>query len=52
MFIGAFSGWLVLLDVDPKKKEGFSRLIRAGGGDVLFARANLKPSDLEVPCSL
>lgn len=40
---------MVLLDVDPTKRDGFCRLIKAGLGDVIIAESNLKPSDLEVP---
>jgi hypothetical protein len=46
--IGAFFGWKVLLDVDPQKRDGFCRLIRAGGGDVIVAKTNLSPEDFEV----
>nr|XP_060637782.1 DNA topoisomerase 2-binding protein 1 [Anolis sagrei ordinatus]XP_060637783.1 DNA topoisomerase 2-binding protein 1 [Anolis sagrei ordinatus] len=60
---GAFSGWKVILNVDPAKEAGFKRLLESGGATVfpshspppfrevthLFADFNkLKPGDLRI----
>ncbi|XP_066484231.1 DNA topoisomerase 2-binding protein 1 isoform X3 [Tiliqua scincoides] len=60
---GAFSGWKVILNVDPAKEAGFKRLLESGGAKVfpshslppfrevthLFADFNkLKPEDMKV----
>uniref|UniRef100_A0A8D2LW41 DNA topoisomerase II binding protein 1 n=1 Tax=Varanus komodoensis TaxID=61221 RepID=A0A8D2LW41_VARKO len=36
---GAFSGWRVILNVDPAKEAGFKRLLESGGGKVLPAHS-------------
>ncbi|XP_078233485.1 DNA topoisomerase 2-binding protein 1 isoform X2 [Pogona vitticeps] len=63
---GAFSGWTVILNVDPVKEAGFKRLLESGGAKVLpahslsllkevthlFADFNkLKPEDAKVNIS-
>ncbi|XP_048367184.1 DNA topoisomerase 2-binding protein 1 isoform X2 [Sphaerodactylus townsendi] len=60
---GAFSGWKIILNVDPVKEAGFKRLLESGGAKVLpgyssalfreathiFADFNkLKPEDIRV----
>ncbi|XP_042331627.1 DNA topoisomerase 2-binding protein 1 isoform X2 [Sceloporus undulatus] len=60
---GAFSGWKVILNVDPAKEAGFKRLLESGGAKVLpahspphfrevthlFADFNkLKPEDIRI----
>ncbi|XP_054847595.1 DNA topoisomerase 2-binding protein 1 isoform X2 [Eublepharis macularius] len=60
---GAFSGWKIVLNVDPAKEAGFKRLLESGGAKVLpgyssvlfkevthlFADFNkLKPEDIRV----
>ena len=36
---GAFSGWKVILNVDPAKEAGFKRLLESGGAKVLPAHS-------------
>ncbi|KAH0627252.1 hypothetical protein JD844_002763 [Phrynosoma platyrhinos] len=38
---GAFSGWKVILNVDPAKEAGFKRLLESGGAKVLPAHSPL-----------
>ncbi|XP_062980170.1 DNA topoisomerase 2-binding protein 1 isoform X2 [Elgaria multicarinata webbii] len=36
---GAFSGWKVILNVDPAKEAGFKRLLESGGAKVLLSHS-------------
>lgn len=39
---GSFEGWNILLMVDPKKREGFTRLLKAGKGKVTLLKSSIR----------
>jgi len=39
---GSFEGWNILLMVDPKKREGFTRLLKAGKGKVTLLKNTIR----------
>ncbi|ORX87579.1 BRCT domain-containing protein [Anaeromyces robustus] len=41
-FQGSFEGWDILLMVDSKKREGFTRLLKAGKGKVTILKNSLR----------
>jgi len=39
---GSFEGWDILLMVDAKKREGFTRLLKAGKGKVTLLKTSFR----------
>jgi len=39
---GSFEGWDILLMVDAKKRDGFTRLLKSGKGKVTILKNSLK----------